>query len=205
MTLVPEEDIFKAEERRVNTPPLVKSLANMDLEIKAILEDTTMPPDRKIQLYDSIMSRYRNILNQYRSKIPYVRVLPKPKRKKKRKRPKRPAFATPIGTAVLPIPAPAEVEEEEEEEEKEEEEAPFLFPTPPADTPLQLPSTSDTTPFIPSYHGKEKRGRRLLPSPVMTRSKQRKEKTSPIITRAKGKQMGTGLNRAMLRRYWVSY
>ena len=204
MTLVPEEDIFKAEERKVNTSPLVKSLANMDLEIKAILEDTTMPPDRKIQLYDSIMNRYRNILNQYRSKIPYVRVLPTPKRKKKRKRPKRPAFATPIGTAVLPIPAPADVEEEEEEEEKEEEEAPFLFPTPP-DTPLQLPSTSDTTPFIPSYHGKEKRGRKLLPSPVMTRWKQKKEKTSPIITRAKGKQMGTGLNRAMLRRYWVSY
>ena len=191
MTLVPEEDIFKAEERKVNTSPLVKSLANMDLEIKAILEDTTMPPDRKIQLYDSIMNRYRNILNQYRSKIPYVRVLPTPKRKKKRKRPKRPAFATPIGTAVLPIPAPAEVEEEEEEEEKEEEEAPFLFPTPP-DTPS-------------THQRKEKKGRRLLPSPVMTRWKQKKEKTSPIITRAKGKQIGTGLNRAMLRRYWVSY
>ena len=191
MTLVPEEDIFKAEERKVNTSPLVKSLANMDLEIKAILEDTTMPPDRKIQLYDSIMSRYKNILNQYRSKIPYVRVLPTPKRKK-RKRPKRPAFATPIGTAVLPIPAPAEVEEEEEEEEKEEEEAPFLFPTPP-DTP-------------PTHQRKEKKGRKLLPSPVMmTRWKQKKEKTSPIITRAKGKQIGTGLNRAMLRRYWVNY
>ena len=148
MALVPEEDIFKAEERKVNTSPLVKSLANMDQEIKAILEDTTMPPDRKIQLYDSIMNRYRNILNQYRSKIPYVRVLPTPKRKK-RKRPNRPSFATPIGTAVLPTPTPAEVEEEEEEEE----EAPFLFPTPPADTPLQLPSTSDATPFIPSYHG----------------------------------------------------
>ena len=64
MALVSEEDIFKTEERKVNTSPLVKSLANMDLEIKAILEDTSMPPDRKIQLYDSIMSRYRNILNQ---------------------------------------------------------------------------------------------------------------------------------------------
>ena len=202
MALVPEEDIFKAEERKVNTSPLVKSLANMDQEIKAILEDTTMPPDRKIQLYDSIMNRYRNILNQYRSEIPYVRVLPTPKRKK-RKRPNRPAFATPIGTAILPTLAPAEVEEEEEEEE--EEEAPFLFPTPPADTPLQLPSTSDATPFIPSYHGKEKRGRRLLPSPVMTRSKKRKDKASPIITRAKGKQMGIGLRRTMLRRYWISY
>ena len=164
MALVPEEDIFKAEERKVNTSPLVKSLANMDQEIKAILEDTTMPPDRKIQLYDSIMNRYRNILNQYRSKIPYVRVLPTPKRKK-RKRPNRPVFATPIGTAVLPTSAPAEVEEEE----------------------------------------KEKRGRRLLPSPVMTRSKKRKDKASPIITRAKGKQMGTGLRRTMLRRYWISY
>ena len=125
MTLVPEEDIFKAEERKVNTSPLVKSLANMDLEIKAILEDTTMPPDRKIQLYDSIMSRYKNILNQYRSKIPYVRVLPTPKRKK-RKRPKRPAFATPIGTAVLPTPAPAEIEEEEEKRKKKKHR--FYFP-----------------------------------------------------------------------------
>ena len=201
MALVPEEDIFKTEERKVNTSPLVKSLANMDLEIKAILEDTTMPPDRKIQLYDSIMSRYRNILNQYRSKIPYVRVLPKPKRKK-RKRPKRPAFATPIGTAVLPTPAPAEVEEEEEEEE----EAPLFVSTPPVEAQFQFPTPlPETASYIPSYHGKEKRGRSLLTSPVMTRSKQRKEKTSPIITRAKGKQMGTGLNRAMLRRYWVSY
>ena len=129
MALVPEEDLFKTEERKVNTSPLVKSLANMDLEIKAILEDTSMPPDRKIQLYDSIMSRYRNILNQYRSKIPYVRVLPKPKRKK-RKRPKRPAFATPIGSAVLPTPPPPPVEVPEEEEEDEE---PLLIPTPPTD------------------------------------------------------------------------
>ena len=52
MALVPEEDIFNTEERKVNTSPLVKSLANMDLEIKVILEDTSMPPDRKIQLYD---------------------------------------------------------------------------------------------------------------------------------------------------------
>ena len=200
MALVPEEDIFKAEERKVNTSPLVKSLANMDQEIKAIFEDTTMPPDRKIQLYDSIMNRYRNILNQYRSKIPYVWVLPTPKRRK-RKRPKRPAFATPIGTAVLPTPAPAEVEEEEEEEE-----APLFVDTPPVEAQFQFPTPlPEAASFIPSYHGKEKRGRRLLSSPVMTRSKQRKEKTSPIITRAKGKQMGTGLNRAMLRRYWVSY
>ena len=203
MALVPEEDIFKTEERKVNTSPLVKSLANMDQEIKAILEDTTMPPDRKIQLYNSIVNRYRNILNQYRSKIPYVRILPTPKRKK-RKRPKRPAFATPIGTAVLPIPAPAEVEEEEEEEE--EEEAPLFVDSRPVEAQFQFPTPlPETASFIPSYHGKEKRGRRLLPSPVMTRSKQRKQKTSPIITRAKGKQMGTGLNRAMLRRYWVNY
>ena len=86
MALVPEEDIFKAEERKVNTSPLVKFLANMDQEIKAILEDTTMPPDRKIQLYDSIMNRHRNILNQYRSKLSYVQVLPKPKRKKENER-----------------------------------------------------------------------------------------------------------------------
>ena len=201
MALIPEEDIFKAEERKVNTSPLVKSLANMDQEIKEILEDTTMPPDRKIQLYDSIMNRYRNILNQYRSKIPYVRVLPTPKRKK-RKRPKRPAFATPIGTAVLPTPTPAEVEEEEEEEE----EAPLFVDTPPVEAQFQFPTPlPETASFIPTHHGKEKRGRRLLPSPVMTRSKQRKEKTSPVITRAKGKQMGTGLRRTMLRRYWISY
>ena len=199
MALVPEKDIFEAEERKVNTSPLVKSFANMDLEIKAILEDTTMPPDRKIQLYDSIMNRYRNILNQYRSKVHYVRVLPKPKRKK-RKRPKRPAFATPIGTTVLPTPATAEVEEEEEEEE---EEVPILFPTLPADTPSQLPSTSEATPFIPV----KKKRKRILSSPIMiaSKGKQKKEKTSPIITRVKGKQMGTGLNRSMLRRYWVSY
>ena len=87
MALVPEEDIFKADELKVNTSPVVKSLTNMDQEIKAILEDTTMPPDRKVQLYDSIMNGYRNILNQYRSKIPYVRVLPKPKRKKRKRAP----------------------------------------------------------------------------------------------------------------------
>ena len=198
MALVPEEDIFKAGQRKVNTSPLVKSLANMDQEIKAILEDTTMPPDRKIQLYDSIMNRYRNILNQYRSKIPYVRVLPTPKRKK-RKRPKRPAFATPIGTAVLPTPAPAEVEEEEEEEE---EEAPLIVHTPPVEAQFQFPTPlPETASFIPSHHGKEKRGRRLLPSPVMTRSKKRKDQASPTITRAKGKQMGTGLRNTMLRRY----
>ena len=78
MALVPAEDIFTAEEKKINTSPLVRSLANMDQEIKIILEDTTMPPDRKIQLYDSIMNRYRNILNQYRAKIPYVRILPTP-------------------------------------------------------------------------------------------------------------------------------
>ena len=165
MALVPEEDIFKAEERKVNTSPLVKSLANMDQEIKAILEDTTMPPDGKIQLYDSIMNRYRNILNQCRSKIPYVRVLPKPKRKK-RKRAKRLAFATPIGKAVLPTPATAQ-----EEEEEEEEEAPLLLDTPPVEAQFQFPPAPETAPFIPTHHGKEKRGSRLLPSPVMTRSK----------------------------------
>ena len=154
MALIPEEDIFKAEERKVNTSPLVKSLANMDQEIKAILEDTTMPPDRKIQVYDSIMNRYRNILNQYRSKIPYVRVLPTPKRKK-RKRPKRPAFATPIGTAVFPTPAPAEVEEEVEEEE-----APLLVDTPPVEAQFQFPPPlPETAPFIPTHHGKEKKGK----------------------------------------------
>ena len=175
MALVPEEDIFKAEERKVKSS-MVNSLANMDQEIKAILEDTTVPPDRKIQLYDSIINRYRNILNQYRSKTPYVRGLPKPKRKK-RKRVKRPAFATPTGTAVPPTPAPAE-------EEEEEEEVPLLLPTPPEEAQFQFPPPPYATPFIPSYHGKEKKGRRLLPSPVMTGSKQKKEKTSPIITRA---------------------
>ena len=159
MALVPEEDIFKTEERKVNTSPLVKSLANMDLEIKAILEDTSMPPDRKIQLYDSIMSRYRNILNQYRSKIPYVRVLPKPKRKK-RKRPRRPAFATPIGSAVLPTPLPPPVEVPEEEEEDEE---PLLIPTPPTDTPLQLPTPPQATPFLLV----KKKGKRILSSPIV--------------------------------------
>ena len=72
-----------------------------------------MPPDRKIELYDSIINRYRNILNQYRAKMPYVRALKTPKRKKS-KRVKRSAFATPIGTAVLPTPVPAEEEEEKE-------------------------------------------------------------------------------------------
>ena len=126
MALVPEEDIFIAEKRKINTSPLVKSLANMDQEIKAILEDNAMPPERKIQLYDCIMNHYRNILNQYRAKIPYVRVLKTPKRKE-RKRVKRPAFATPIATAVFPTPVPVE------EEEEEEEEAPLLLPTPPAE------------------------------------------------------------------------
>ena len=175
-----------AEQRNINTSPLVKSLGNMDQEIKAILEDTAMPQDRKIQLYDSIMNRYRNILNQYRAKIPYVQVLKTPKRKK-RKRVRRPAFATPIGTAVLPTPVPAE------EEDEEEEEAPLLLPTPPAKTPLQLPSPPEATPFKPPYHRKEKRGGRLLPSPVMTRSKQKQQ------------QKGTRLRRTMLRRHWVSY
>ena len=62
-----------AEQRKINTSPLVKSLTNMDHEIKAILEDTTMPPDRKIQLYDSIMNRYRNILVSTGPKHPYER------------------------------------------------------------------------------------------------------------------------------------
>ena len=172
-----------AEQRKINTSPLVKSLANMDQEIKAILQDNAMPPDRKIQLYDSIMNRYRNILNQYRVKIPYVRFLKRPKRKK-RKRVKRPAFATPIGTAVLQTPVPAK--------EEEEEEAPLILPTPPAETPLQLPSPPEATPFKPPYHGKEKKRKRLLPSPVMTRSKQKQQK-------------GTGLRRTMLRRHWISY
>ena len=82
MPLVPE-----AEEQKINTSPLVKSLANMNQEIKIILEDTTMPAGRKIQLYDSIMNRYRAILNQYRAKIPYVPILPTPKRETERKRP----------------------------------------------------------------------------------------------------------------------
>ena len=82
---------------------------------------------------------------------------------------------------VLPTPAPAEVEEEEEEEE-----APLLLDTPPMEAQFQFPPPPpESAPFIP----------------VMTRSKQRKEKTSPIITRTKGKQMGTGLRRTMLRRY----
>ena len=140
-----------AEQRKVNTSPLVKSLANMDQEIKAILEDTAMPPDRKIQLYDSIMNRYRSILNHYRTKIPYMRVLKTPKRKK-RKRVKRPAFATPIGIAVLSTPVPVE-------EEEKDEEAPLLLPLPPAETPLQLPTPPEATPFKPPYHGKEKKGK----------------------------------------------
>ena len=115
MAFVPEEDIFMAEQRKLNTSPLVKSLANMDQEIKAILEGTTMLPDRKIQLYNSVMNRYRTFVNQYRAKIPYVRVLPSPKRKK-RKRVRRLAFATPIGSAVLPSATPVDVEGEEEEE-----------------------------------------------------------------------------------------
>ena len=121
MALVPEVDIFMAEQRKINTSPVVKSLANLDQEIRAILEDTAMPPDRKIQLYD--------ILNQYRPKIPYVRVL-KTLKRKKRKRAKQPAFTTPTGTVVLPTPVPAE--------EEEEEEILLLLATPTAETPLQL-------------------------------------------------------------------
>ena len=157
MALVPEEDIFSTmvEEGKLNTSPLLKSLANMDQEIKIVLEDNTMPADRKIQLYDRIMNRYRAILNQYRAKIPYVRILPTPKQKK-RKRTRRPAFATPIGSAVLLPPPSTDADEEEE---------PLLLPTPPTETPLQLPTPPEATPFKPPNQRKEKKGKRLLPSP----------------------------------------
>ena len=103
---------------------------------------------------------------------------------KKRKRLRRPAFATPIGSAVLPSPTPVDVEEEEEE--------PLLLPTPTTETPLQLPTTPEETPFKPPNQGKEKRGKRLLPTPVM-------------MTRSKRQQKGTGLGRTILHRHWITY
>ena len=59
MALVPEEEIFStmAEERKLNTSPMVKSLANMDQEIK--IEDNTMRPDTTLrQHHESIQSHF---------------------------------------------------------------------------------------------------------------------------------------------------
>ena len=137
-----------------------------------------------VDYYDSVV--YKDnfaILNKYRAKIPYVRILPTPKQNKG-KRPRRPAFATRIGSAVLPPqPPPADVEEEEE---------PLLLPTPPTETPLQLPTPPEATPFKPPNQRKEEKGKRLLPSSVM-------------MTRSRRQQRGTGLRRTMLRRHWITY
>ena len=182
VALVPEDIFFTmAEERKINTLPLVKLLANMQQEIKLIIKDTAMPPDCKIQPYDSIMNRYRAILNQYRAKIPYFRILPTPKRKTERKLLRQTAFANPIGCAVLPSPPPRDVDEEES----------LLLSTPPKETALQIPTPPEATPFKPPNERKERKGNRLLLSPVMTRSRRL--------------QKGTGLRRTMLRRYWITF
>ena len=79
MKLVPDTDYpaaLAAVEKNVNTSPLMRSLANMDLEMKAILEDKNIPLDRKVQLYNTVLSRYRRALKKYKAQVPLVRVLP---------------------------------------------------------------------------------------------------------------------------------
>ena len=78
MALVPEETLAAlAAEKRATQSPYIRSLANMDFEMQAIFQDPNIPLSRKLVLYERVADRYRNILKQYKSQVPYVRVLNK--------------------------------------------------------------------------------------------------------------------------------
>ena len=177
MALVPEETLATlAAEKRATQSPYIRSLANMDLEMQAIFQDPNIPLSRKRVLYERVADRYRNILKQYKSQVPYVRVL-KPA-KKKRPRPQVPpavAVTPPPAVAVAPRPAIAEEEEEDEEDEIDET---VLPPSPPT-------------------IGRPPRKRRRVPS--ITRKPMTRSRLAKTV-----KQKGRGLGRSIATN-WIRY
>ena len=138
MALVPEETLATlAAEKRATQSPYIRSLTNMDLEMQAIFQDPNIPLSRKLVLYEWVADRHRNILKQYKSQVPYVRVL-KPARKKK------PRPQAPPAVAVTPPPA---IPEEGEDEEDEIDES-VLPPSPPTIVRPPLKRRRITVPTI---------------------------------------------------------
>ena len=179
MALVPEETLATlAAEKRATQSPYIRSLANMDLEMQAIFEfqDPNIPLSRKLVLYERVADRYRNILKQYKSQVPYVRVL-KPAKKKKPRPQVPPAVAVTPPAAVAVAPRPAIPEEEGEDEEDEIDES--------------------VLPPSPSTIGRPPVKRRRVPS--ITRKPMTRSRLAKTV-----KQKGRGLGRAMATN-WIRY
>ena len=178
MALVPEETLATlAAEKRATQSPYIRSLANMDLEMQAIFQDPNIPLSRKLVLYERVADRYRNILKQYKSQVPYVRVLKLAK--KKRPRPQVPpavAVTPPPAVAVAPRPA---IPEEEEEDEEDEIDETVLPPSPPT-------------------IGRPPAKRRRVPSIT------RKPMTRSRLAKKTVKQKGRGLGRGITTN-WIRY
>ena len=115
---------------------------------------------RSHRSWNSIMNRCSAIVNQYRAKSSYVCILPTPKRNKT-------TCLHHTHWICRPPPPSADVDEQE----------PPLLPTPPTETPFQLPTPPKATQFKPPNQRKEKKGKRLFPSPVMTRSRRQQKVT----------------------------
>ena len=155
MKLVPDTTypaVLAAVEKNVNTSPLVRSLANMDLEMKAILEDKNIPLDRKVQLYNTVLSRYRRALKKYKAQVPLVRVLPQG----------QPPPALPPAPPLPPTPPPQAADL--------------------GSSPSIVASTVAAERSVPLTHGEEAHdgavgGVVQSPSPVSTRSTKKKTTT----------------------------
>ena len=103
MALVPEHLLQTlAHEKQINTSPTVSSLSAMDQEMKAILDNGSLPASKKLLLYQTVANRYQDLLGQYKAKVPEVRVVPE--QPPKRRRVNR--YATAIGNSRSTRPIP---------------------------------------------------------------------------------------------------